>query len=82
LATASANWSSGTTSGDFSSLGYSQIRFRVVSSDLAASGGIPDRLMAVTATVWEDRDGDLVVDAGEPQAVLASKTAKLASYPG
>lgn len=80
LALVFANWSATTVAGDFAADGYAQVRFRVVRSDDALQGGIADRLMAVTATVWEDQDGDTVLDVGEPSTVLASKAAKIEGY--
>jgi hypothetical protein len=82
LAIACAAWSSGAVAGDFAAEGYSQVRFSVVSSDQAAAGGIPDRLMSVTATVWEDQNGNAALDAGEPSVVLASKAANMEGYGG
>jgi hypothetical protein len=82
LAIACAAWSAGAAVGDFSAEGYSQVRFSVASSDQAGSGGIPDRLMSVTATVWEDQNNNAALDAGEPSVVLASKVAKLEGYGG
>jgi hypothetical protein len=82
LAVACAAWSTGTAAGDFSADGYSQVRFSVASSDQAGDGGIPDRLMSVTATVWEDQNGNAALDAGELSVVLASKVAKMEGYGG
>ena len=80
LAGVSADWQTGTYTGDFSADGHSQLRFSVERSDDAGDGGIPDQLMAVTATVWSDDDSDSTLDAGEASLVLASKVAKLSSY--
>ena len=81
LALVSGNWQTGTYTGDFSAEGHADIRFLVVRSDAAVDGGIPDQLMAVTATTWHDCDDDQAADADEPAAVFASKLAKLSSYP-
>jgi hypothetical protein len=81
LVLAADAWSPGTTTGDFSSLGYSSIRFQAVASDQPASGGLTDQLMAITVTVWDDENGNSTLDAGEPSSVLASKVAKLEAYP-
>jgi hypothetical protein len=82
LAVACAGWGASAVAGDFSAEGYSQVRFRVVSSDQAGDGGIPDRLMSVTATVWEDANSNAALDTGEPSVVLASKVANLEGYGG
>ena len=80
LALASVSWPTGSVSGDFASEGFAQIRFRVDRSDLPPDGGIPNRLMAVTATVWDDLDADTLPGANEPTITFASKIAKLVSY--
>jgi hypothetical protein len=80
LAGASADWRTGTFTGDFSAEGYSNLRFSVRRSDAAGDGGISDYLMAVTATVWDDQDGSGTFDRGELSVVLAGKVAQLPSY--
>jgi Tfp pilus assembly protein PilV len=80
LALVSADWQTGTYSGNFSADGYASSRFQVVRSDTPGDGGVNDQLMSVTVTTWEDSDGDSVRDAGEPAVVMATKVAKLASY--
>lgn len=79
LATA-VNWSSTTVTGNLASEGYPLIRFQVVCSDDAADGGIPGALMSITATTWEDRDNDGVLDAGELQSTFSSKLARIVAY--
>lgn len=78
---AGAAWAAGTTAGDFSAEGRADLRYVAVRSDDAAAGGITDRLMAVTVTVWQDLDGDGSKDSGEPFVDLASKVAKMVRYP-
>jgi hypothetical protein len=80
LALVSADWQTGGFVGDFAADGYPQIRYSVTRSDAAVDGGITDQLMAVTATVWEDADGDATPDTGEPVVVFSGKVANLASY--
>lgn len=80
LALAGAHWETGSLTGDFAGDGYPQVRYLVQRSDAPADGGITDRLMAVTATVWEDLDGDAAPGASECRLVFASKVAKLSSY--
>jgi hypothetical protein len=75
-----ATWQIGTAGGDFSADGRADLRYRAISSEDAAEGGIPERLMAITVTVWHDLDSDLSPDAGEPSVVLASKVAKMKRY--
>jgi type II secretory pathway component PulJ len=80
LALASAAWTSTTATGNFSAEGYAALRYIVVRSDQPAQGGMADRLMSVTATVFEDENGNTAFDAGEPSVVMASKAANLARY--
>lgn len=80
LALAGATWTSGTPTGDFAADGYANIRYSAQVSDSPADGGISDRLMAISVTVWDDEDGDTILDASEPSVVMRSKTSKLASY--
>ena len=81
LAETSHAWDEGAFSGDFAAIGYGSLRYYVACSDAPADGGIDDRLMAIAATVWEDADGDAALDAGEIAVSMASKAAKLESYP-
>ena len=81
LAITSHNWSTGTVSGDFSSQGYSDLRYTVTHSDAATAGGLPNRLMALECTVWQDANGNAQRDSGESYVVFASKISKLAGYP-
>jgi len=80
LCVAAATWSSATLNGNFSADGYSQLRYRVISSDTAPSGGIPDQLMAVSVVVWEDTDSDSNPDSTELQTTMSSKIAKMTTY--
>jgi hypothetical protein len=76
-----ASWTVATTTGDFAFEGYPLVRYRVACSDDPANGGITDRLMALTATVWEDSNGNSVLDSGELSAVFLTKVANLEGYP-
>ena len=80
LALTSVSWATGSVSGNFSAEGFAQLRFRVDRSDQAGDGGISGRLMAVTATVWDDLNADTTQDTNEPSVAFASKIAKLARY--
>ena len=59
---------------------YRLVSFQVVRSEQAADGGIPDQLMAISATTWHDEDGDDSIDATELQVTYRTKVAKIASY--
>jgi hypothetical protein len=79
LRTAGA-WTTGTVTGDFGAEGLANFKFVVTRTDSLADGGIPGDLMAISAVVWEDRDGDDVWDAGEPRAEFGTKLAHIAAY--
>jgi hypothetical protein len=74
------SWNPGTVTGDFAAQGQPGFRFQVVHSDNPADGGIPNALMSITATAWDDSDGDGNWDAGERRATFASKLARNVSY--
>ncbi len=80
LALTSADWQPGTFTGDFSADGHANLRYSVVCSDAAGDGGMADQLMAIVSTVWEDANSNATRDSGELTVVLASKTAKTATY--
>jgi Tfp pilus assembly protein PilX len=75
-----AKWERGTWNGDFRNDGYPEIRFTVSASDQSSDGGMPGALMALTTTVWHDRNGNAVPDAGETKVTLATKVGKSESY--
>jgi hypothetical protein len=80
LSVVAATWGQGTTSGDFAAEGHPNLRFIVNSSDDAADGGIADRLMNVSVTIYCDDNGNDSLDSSELQTVLTTKIAKLMSY--
>jgi hypothetical protein len=80
LAVVAASWTTGTASGDFAADGHANIRFTVTRTDNPASGGITNRLMAVTVTVYSDDDGDDAMDAAEMRTTLTTKIGKSISY--
>lgn len=80
LALGAATFAEATDEGNFKADGYPQLRYRVVRSQQPADGGVADRLMAITATVWQDDDGSGKHTTGEACVTLATKIAKLAVY--
>ncbi len=80
LAQTSANWATTSLSGTFASSGYASIGYSIARSDAVSDGGIPNALMAVRVTTWDDRNGNGRLDTGEPSVVFASKVARLTSY--
>ena len=80
LAQTSTSWSTTTETGNFSAEGYASIAYTVLKSDSVSDGGIPNDLMAVHVTTWDDRNGNGVKDSGEPAVTFASKVARLTSY--
>ena len=81
MSVTAASWSVGAATGDFAAEGYAQVRYSVTSTDDPAAGGIAGRLMALTATVWEDANGNAALDSGEISAVFRTKVASLGGYP-
>lgn len=80
LALTAHNWQVGYEFGDFAGDGHPQVRYFAWRSDASSVGGMPDRLMVISAIVWYDRNGDNLYNVGEPSRIMASKIAKLASY--
>ncbi|PQO42506.1 hypothetical protein C5Y93_29725 [Blastopirellula marina] len=80
LSIAADNFLTGSDSGTFSEPGLGGIRFAATRSMAEADGGIPDQLMVVQVTVWNDEDGDTALDASERQITYATKLANLSLY--
>ena len=57
-----------------------QLLFRASRSDQPAAGGIADRLMVVSVTVWDDADSSGTWNGKERQITLATKLARVVSY--
>jgi hypothetical protein len=76
------NWASGAANGNLAADGYSHVRYEIAHSDAAADGGIPDRLMAIVVTVWDDSNGNTSLDSDESQVTMRTKISKLSTYPG
>lgn len=80
IAIVSASWSTGTITGNFAADGAAGIRFTATRSDAPASGGLTNRLMNVSVTVYSDDNGNAALDAGELQSTFTTKISKLANY--
>jgi hypothetical protein len=80
MSVVAATWTEGTISGDFASDGHANIRYSVTRSDDPASGGIVNRLMNVSVTIYSDDDGDDALDAAEMRTILTTKIGKLVTY--
>ncbi|MGI8982623.1 MAG: hypothetical protein ACR2FY_25605 [Pirellulaceae bacterium] len=75
------DWNKTTASGDFTALeGRSYLKFQVSKSDAVPDGGIGNRLMAITAVVWNDANGNGSLDGGEKKVSFATKVSKFVSY--
>jgi type II secretory pathway component PulJ len=74
------SWTTGTTTGSYSSDGYANIRYSVTRSDAPASSGLTSRLMHVQVVVWDDANGNSALDSTEIAARMRTKVAKLATY--
>lgn len=79
-AIAMRDWSNITDDGDLSAYGYSNLSFSIQRSDDPSDGGIVGQLMAITVTVFEDLDADLIPDTGETQVQFRTKISKLETY--
>jgi hypothetical protein len=73
------SWNTTNNTGNYSADGYPNLKFRVLRTD-AAPAGIAARLLSITATVWNDLDGDNALDASEPRSVFATKLARNVAY--
>ena len=79
--TVAGTWDKTTASGDYTALeGRSYLKFRVTKSDSPVDGGITDRLMAITAVVWNDANGNGTLESGEKKVTFATKVSKFVSY--
>jgi hypothetical protein len=74
------DWAATTVTGDFSSQGFPQLKFRVTRSENLSDGGIPGDLMAITSTAWSDTNNNNTWDSGEPRCVFATKLAHVVAY--
>jgi hypothetical protein len=80
LSKTAGSWNTTTESGNYSSIGYSRLKYTVTKSDAPANGGLTGTLIAFTATVWDDTDLDGILDVGEKYVQFSTKLAKLAVY--
>ena len=61
--------------GDFSTQGYPNFAFQTIASSSKKDGGIPNLLMVIKSSVWEDLDKDRRLDADELAVTLETKIA-------
>ena len=80
LANVAANFTESTESGDFTADGHPELNYFVQSSEDPADGGITDRLMSITATVWNDEDSDDFLDTGEAAVSFSTKISNMSVY--
>jgi len=80
MAKSAASWDLANSSGDLAAEGQASVKYTVVKGDSVAEGGIPDTLMAITVTVWNDRNENDVLDAGEPSVTYGTKIPNLRNY--
>jgi hypothetical protein len=80
MAQTSATWELGNLAGDYAAQGRNDVRFLVIRSDEVAAGGLKDELMAVSVTVWHDKNGNSGKDAGEPGITFGTKISRLLGY--
>jgi hypothetical protein len=80
LAIVAASWSTGTVTGNFAADGAAAIRFSATRSDAPASGGLTNRLMNVSVTVYRDDNANSTLDASEMRSTFTTKISKLVNY--
>ena len=80
MALVAASWTTGTSSGNYSADGYTSIRYTATRSDSGGSGGITNRLMNISVTIYNDDNGNSALDSGEPNTTFTTKVSKLATY--
>jgi hypothetical protein len=74
------NWSTASSSGNFSTDGHPQLRYLVNRSDATSDGGLTDQLMHIQVRVYDDTDGDSTFDPNELNVLFRTKLARLQSY--
>jgi prepilin-type N-terminal cleavage/methylation domain-containing protein len=74
------DWTTGVTTGDLASEGHPEMRYTLNRSDAPADGGLTGRLMHVRVTVYDDANGNMLLDANELAIDLRTKVAKLFTY--
>ncbi|MHC2071043.1 type IV pilus modification PilV family protein [Bremerella sp. T1] len=80
LSVAAADFTQGNESGTFTDPGLEAIRFSASRSTSATVGGIDERLMVISVTVWHDENGNTAIDASEAQVTYATKLASMTLY--
>lgn len=73
-------WNNATDENNFAAYGHPEIGFNTSMSDDPANGGIVGQLMHIQVNVFDDKNGDLIPDAGELQVQFRTKVAKLNTY--
>jgi hypothetical protein len=70
------NFRSEVLQGSFTAQGFPNVRYACTKSDVAATGGVPNRFMSLQLLVWNDLNADGQWTAGEPRQQLASGVAR------
>jgi type II secretory pathway pseudopilin PulG len=73
-------WATTDLTGDYTTLGYSNVRFSVTRRDGLSDGGIPNRLVALQTMVWDDANNNGLYDTSEKRVQYETKLSKTASY--
>jgi hypothetical protein len=74
------SWNMSTLTGSYAAQGYTQLKYIVTKSDSMSDGGLPNRLMAITAEVWDDVNNNNAIDGDEHRVRFSTKLAKSVSY--
>ena len=76
MAVINGGFTTANVTGTFASQGFPEVAYKVVRTDAASEGGIPNLLMVIHVRVWSDDDGDLIFDATESDVELHTKMAR------
>lgn len=74
------SWTTGTVTGNFSTDGYTAVRYSMTRSDAPGNGGLTNQLMHIQVTVYYDDNGNSTMDTGELRITYRTKVAKLTTY--
>ncbi len=79
-ASVAGSWATGTSVGTYVAEGYANIRYTSARSDAFVDGGLPDQLINIQVTVYDDANVNSTLDAGELRVDYRTKIAKLTTY--
>lgn len=80
MALVGATWVTGSTEGDFAADGHADIRYSAQRSDDPSDGGLVNRLMAITITIYHDANNNDSLDVSELRIDFTTKIGRFATY--